>query len=701
MTDRDRASALVLMRNQWAEIRRRPDTLRYGGYYNIVSPHVSDTQGTLKENIDENGETPTLVIPFRPSLVQRYIDRARFECHNKGIANNFSILKGRRVGATTDTLLKYLSRCITRSGTKVAVIAQREPTALRINKELYDIYRNSFPLDVVVPIETSNKDSITFRSDDPQSELYSSGFFFTTANGTGIDKVRGMGCLLLHMSEVDFYDDPDAVVHALTATLFRVKSAELMCESTAEQGGSGYFSHRFEKGWALQGGCNIWEPGYKPFLSSFVAIFLPYFMDSLNTAELCPGVHWSDFKDTLDDYEKSCVEIMFNSYHFRNHIPASDLEIQALKHLAFRRAKLEAGIFYPVGMVKPLQGDTYRTQEQFATEYPLDPKEAVAGSGVKTVIPVHCFEWLETLIMEPILTGYLRVGASGVASLERDGSGWLRIYKYPWDTSGKLSSGFDPWAGTIGSNAGDMYDYSYLVVFDDETGEQVLEYQSQDPFPIMCRNVTEILKFCGYTSLQAQAAVDIRLPFFCEEANAVLGAPVSQHLIHSNCYPSWRIFREFDINDVNRRSTNKLGFSSTKHTKGKLVNNLRNFILDSYANKSNDRYNPKRTIIRSPIIFNQLKNFVQKPKDNHVYYEALEKGQESPKSKDDGVIALALRCWHSNKINVVDGKEGEITQKEALREFPDERALRIGAFNAMGSVKENMDTSDSYGNESI
>jgi len=695
LTDQDKLAVINKLKASWPEIRKRPDILKYGRYFRIPTAFKTDDSG----NITEVGEEDSLEQGYRPATHQTYLDRARLECYNKGIARNLAVGKGRRLGATEHTKLTFLSQAITKSGVQVAVVAQREATVKKLANGLYDIYRNSFPLEMLVPVDTHNAENVTFRSDNIATELHSSGFFFTTANAGGIERVRSMRALKMLMTEVDFYDNPGSVIHALADILDKSKMAELVRESTFESGGCGWYAQDFLNGWAAQGECNIWEEGYKAFVSSFVAIFLGYYTDSLNISELVPGCTWEDLKNDLDDYEKYSLATMMKSYHFLQHIPEKDREIRSLKHLGFRRAKLQAGVFYPTGLIKPLTGQTYRTKEEFCTNYPLEPKEAVSGGGIRTAVPEHVLQWIETLIKEPVFTGFIRTCMDGRIILEEDeGAGWLRIYKYPEECSGRFTSGFDPWAGTIGSNAGNMYDFSFLSVYDDETGELVLEYQDQCMLTMMLKTVPEILRFCGYSNHRVSSLSEQRLPHFCEESTNVVGAPVSQSLIYTNQYPTYKIFRETDENDVTRRSTNKLGFNTTKHTKAKLISNMVDFLLESYANRDSIIHNVRRTLVRSAITYRQLCNFIRRPEENHVYYEAKEKGKETEASKDDGVIALALRCYHAKKLYIVDGDYTEKPPDKGPQVFADERAERIGKLLAYSMPSEK---AEKYGDEAV
>lgn len=647
-------------RARWAKFKEDPDELITSGLLRLVSGHEVDKDGVFRRKTGIQGG---LVSPLLLTWPQQMMHRYPKWCAENDVPCSALLLKGRRVGASSYIQSRLFSSCITHSGIRNATVANSDHTAEQLLQMSRTYYAQLSGYNRLINTSENSKGKLTFRSEIPGFEVNDSSIVSSTASPDGLERLLGSGTLKLHLSEYAFYADPEKVEQVLSATIMRIPGAELWRES-ASNGENNHYGIEFISTWQKQNCLNFWEPGFTLSRdASSTALFFSFFCDPQNKASLLKGVHPVEFIESFDDYEKDLFFNIIIPYYMKQGLPRNMAEAEAIGNMGFRRAKLAK--HYPGGFVIP---DTYvfTDPRRFLSEYPASPEEAFSGTGLRTVLPADVIRWIKDTCQEkPLFEGYLTEGGvKGFTLTESDG-GDVRIFKWPWETSGNLSLSLDPNEGIEGEagSTGDNLrrDFSYASVFDLETGEQVAEICSQADDTTVSRKVYALLMFmaCQKNKDGNYEVSEKRLPFFTQEQ---AGPRIVNYILKDRGYPIERIYTDTSMRTTDMRAQRRLGWTNNSQSKGEAVKAFQEYLINGF----NSRHEPdakglKRRIIRSKRIAEQCGWFVVKPSPSgHNQYQALDKGNWTIQSKDDGVMSVVIDCW---------AQESRLTQGDSMFDY--------------------------------
>lgn len=662
------AQVEAVARAEWAKVKADPDYLITSGALRLVSGHEVDKDGNFKRKTGVGG----LFTPLRLTWPQQMMQAFPKWCRENDLPVSSIILKGRRVGASSLIQARLFSSCIANSGVRNAIVANSDISAENLLRMSRTYYAQLSGFNRFINTPENSKGKLTFGSNISGFEVADSSIISSTASPDGLERLLGSGTLKLHLSEYAFYSDPEKVEQVLSATIMRIPGAELWRES-ASNGENNHYGVEFISTWNKQNSLNFWEDGFRLATdAASTALFFSFFCDPQNKEPLLKGVHPVEFIESFDDYEKDLFFNVIVPYYLKKGLTRSMAEEEAIGNMGFRRAKLAK--HYPGGFVIP---DTYPFTDprRFKAEYPATPEEAFEGTGLRTVIPAEVIRWVKDTCKDPIFEGYLTEGGSKGFSLTESDGGDVRLWKMPWETSGNLSMSLDPNEGIEGEagSTGDNLrrDFSYASVFDNETGEQVAELCSQADDTTVARKVYALLMFMACTQEKDKNYVvsERRLPFFTQEQ---AGPRIVNYILKDRGYPIERIFTDTSLRTTDLRAQRRLGWTNSSASKGEAVKAFQEYLINGFNTRNEpEAKGIKRRIIRSKRIAEQIGWFVVKPSPSgHNKYEALDKGNWTVQSKDDGVMSVVIDCW-AQETRISNGDEmftidGETKKEEDL-----------------------------------
>ncbi|TXH15549.1 MAG: hypothetical protein E6R03_06975 [Hyphomicrobiaceae bacterium] len=629
----------------WARVKADPDYLITSGELKIISGYEVNDKGEFKRKTGSGG----LISPLNLTWPQQQLHRFPKWCRERNLPVSAITLKGRRVGASSYVQARLFSSAIAHSGVKNAVVANLDESAQNLLRMSRTYFSQLTPINRFISTPENSTKRLLFHSDAPGFEVFDSAIVSSTASPEGLERLLGSGTLRIHLSEAAFYSDPEKIELVLAATIMRIPGAEVWKES-ASNGENNHYGLEFMSAWKKQNDSNFWDDSFhQPSDASTTAIFFSFFADPQNRVKLLPGVHVSDFLDSFDEYEKDLFFNVIIPYYLKQGWTRQMAEDAAVENMGFRRSFLPK--HYPGGFVTAQQM-TYTDARRFKAEFPASPEEAFEGTGLRTVLPAEVLRWIKDTCREPIFEGFLQEGGAKGFSLTESDGGDVRIFKWPWETSGNLSMSLDPnegiegEAGTTSDNL--KRDFSYAVVFDDESGEQVAELVSQADDTSVARKVYALLLFmASVKSLEGSSykVEDRRFPFFTQEQ---AGPRIVNYVVKERGYPLERVYVDSSMRSTDMRQQRRLGWTSTPASKAEAIKAFKEYMINGFTTRHEDgRAGVKRRIIRSRRLAEQMSWFVVKPSPSggHSKYQALDKGNWSAQSKDDGVMATVIDCW--------------------------------------------------------
>lgn len=627
----------------WRKVKADPDFLITSGELKVVTPMYVDDKGELHKKTGIGG----LISPLRLTWPQRKLHMFPQWCNERGLPVSSIVLKGRRVGLSSYVQARLFSSAISSSGVKNAVVANVEDSAKNLLRMSRTYYAQLTGVNRLIMSMPNNESQLGFASQDKDFEVSDSSILCSTASPEGLERFLGSGTLRVHLSEAAFYDDPEKVEQVLSATIMRIPGAEVWRES-ASNGENNHFGVEFLTQWRRQNNSNFWDPTFNlNENSSNIAIFFSFFSDPQNRVPLRAGKSQADFIENFDEYEKDLFFNIVVPYQMSIYPDRHVAYEIAIQNMCFRRSVLPR--HYEGGFAAMNHPFPLTEKSRFKAEYPATPEEAFEGSGLRTVLPPDVLLWTRESCLPPVFEGYLSEGGVKGFTLTESVGGDVQLWKMPWETSGNLSLSLDPNDGIEGQGAGDNQrrDYSAATIWDNETGEQVAEFRSQDTDTDVARKIYALLTFMATVKTDGgvYSVSERRLPFFTQEC---AGPRIVNYCVRDRGYPLERVYIDTSMRSTDIRPQKRLGWTSTSASKPEAVKAFKEYMLNGYETRAErGARGIKRRIIRSRRLADELGWFVVKPaaSGGHSKYEALDKGNWTPTSKDDLVMSLVIDCW--------------------------------------------------------
>ena len=634
-------------RNLWRKVKENPDYLITSGELKLISSFEVDEKNEFHRKTGVKG----LITPLRLTWPQQKLHEFPKFCHENDLPVSAIINKGRRVGLSSYVQARLFSSAIANSGVKNAVVAHLEESAENLLKMSRTYYAQLSPVNRFIFGNPNSKSVLGFRSDDPDFAVSDSQIMCSTASPDGLERFLGHGTLRVHLSEAAFYNDPEKIEQVLAATIMRLPGAEVWRES-ASNGENNHFGSTFLWHWKNQNSCNYWDKSFQfNKTPGMIALFFPFFADPQNRAALRKGVSDVDFIDNFDDYEKDLFFNVVIPHWVKEGFSPTEAYRIAVQNLAFRRSFLPT--FYDNSLIAAAAPLSYTDKRTFKSEYPATPEEAFEGTGMRTVLPPEVITWCKETAnaATPVFEGYISEGGVKGFNLTESEGGDVRIWKWPWETSGNTSFSLDPNDGIEGEggSGGDNMrrDFTAGSGWDNESGEQICELHSQETDTDVSRKVYALMMFmsCTKTPEDRFVANERRLPFFTQEC---AGPRIVNYCVRDRGYPLEKVFIDTSMRTTDIAPTKRMGWTNTSSSKPEAVKAFKEYMVNAY-NSRHQQGNAgiKRRIVKSKRLAEELSWFVVKPSPNsgHSKYEALEKGNWKGTSKDDLVMSLVIDCF--------------------------------------------------------
>lgn len=340
------------------------------------------------------------------------------------------------------------------------------------------------------------------------------------------DTSRSFTLTSFHGSEVAFWDRPET----LLATLQCLPPAvDTFCflESTANgKIGNGEL---FYKEWQRASAGE----------SDFTPVFLPWFI----MPEYClPGIVVTD----LDGEEQA----------MRDTLNLTDGQ------LAWRRWCIRA----------LCEGKV----DKFRQEYPTTPDEAFIASGRPFFGPEQLY-WIKDTLEEPIRGN---IDVNGVFTNDRHGP--VRVWKEPQPHHSYII-GCDSAMGLVGKASFSM---STMQVLDQDSMEQVAEYEASTPPHILAKHLVGLGKYY-YNALLAP------------EVTASGGGGGREVLVYVQQLNYWNLYRMTKADQIGQKRANQYGWETNTRTRPRMIARIQEAIVE------------QSVTIHSSLLLSQLQNFGQ------------------------------------------------------------------------------------------
>lgn len=695
--------AVEALERAWPEFRRSPRKLVESGLLFLPSPYqVTESGLVISTDLGANG----MISPMRPNSIQKLTYDGIDFMRSQDLAVSIIANKPRRAGFSTGWLALFFAHLITRKGVKAALMAHMMEPARQLLQYIHTFYDEFSLIHPFVKCFPDSESEIGFESRGHNVfDVVKSKCVPVAATPKAVEGLRSQGVLLLGFTEVDFYQDPEAVVRSSTATLDDHPEAVSLIESTVQGKTGTFFGDTILDCWEAQGRVNFWDrdlEGKKLIRvgrADHLAMFFPFYVDLRNVGRLMPGVSVEEFEASWDDREREVYRMAWQ-YHFHRLARKFDESRNwAVGNVAFRRARLQQ--FYKAhrGMVRPSGKIRYASKQDFESEYPTSLEEALGGAGDGRVFVAEALRHAEETVRDPIWRGRVRdCGQRRFRLVSGDEELWL--WKWPWECDGLMHIALDPNEGQeTEPEAGREFagDFNWAFVKDMITGEQIMSYVSKKPHWAVVKDIVTLARWMGSTPDSRESArvtgnqvsygppADRRAPWLTPETT------IPTHLCHealSTGYPAGRLYREqFDSGGQRRRgATYGLKMQNKKEATVRAAQEL--LETARRTREMEGGCGMPRTIIRDRRILEQMRWFVRKERPGLTpKFQAANKSGRTEQSIDDGVVAMCIEAYAHQQLvraglvehgaKAVDGEdEGEPEEnrvKEAMRLMLDGR----------------------------
>lgn len=461
-------------------------------------------------------------IPFRLNAPQRRVLALIESQRTRRLPIRIIMLKARQWGGSTliQMVMAWI-QCVHHRNWNSLICAHVKDTAATI-RGMYTKMLASYPEDMWT--EEAKPQFKPFERSVNTRIIHGRGCKVTVGSSESQDAVRGLDCVMAHLSEVAFWtsgttNSPEGLIRAVCGSIARVPDSLIVLESTAN--GVGNFFHsewlRAERG-----------------ESDKLPVFVPWYEIEIYKA---PVADPDTLLESLDDYERGLLKL-----------GCSPEQIQ------WYRDKLSE----------------YPSRELMAAEYPTTPAEAFTNTG-RGVFSMEKIEALREGCREPKAVGELSTGGSGYGALTvkgfvPDSKGCLKVWSFP-DRSCRIVDRYVV-AVDIGGRS-TASDFSVIAVID-RCGSQglpevVAQWRGHIDHDLLTWKAASIAQWYGEAllviesnTLESENTEGEHGLFILSELNSV----------YHNLYRR----RTFD--KISSATEDRIGFHTNRATKSLVINNL-------------------------------------------------------------------------------------------------------------------------------
>lgn len=461
-------------------------------------------------------------IPFRLNAPQRRVLALIESQRTRRLPIRIIMLKARQWGGSTliQMVMAWI-QCVHHRNWNSLICAHVKDTAATI-RGMYTKMLAFYPEDMWT--EEAKPQFKPFERSVNTRIIHGRGCKVTVGSSESQDAVRGLDCVMAHLSEVAFWtsgttNSPEGLIRAVCGSIARVPDSLIVLESTAN--GVGNFFHsewlRAERG-----------------ESDKLPVFVPWYEIEIYKA---PVADPDALLESLDDYERGLLKL-----------GCSPEQIQ------WYRDKLSE----------------YPSRELMAAEYPTTPAEAFTNTG-RGVFSMEKIEALREGCREPKAVGELSTGGSGYGALTvkgfvPDSKGCLKVWSFP-DRSRRIVDRYVV-AVDIGGRS-TASDFSVIAVID-RCGSQglpevVAQWRGHIDHDLLTWKAASIAQWYGEAllviesnTLESENTEGEHGLFILSELNSV----------YHNLYRR----RTFD--KISSATEDRIGFHTNRATKSLVINNL-------------------------------------------------------------------------------------------------------------------------------
>jgi len=600
--------------------RGDPTALVESGMFRIMTAYGSDDLGGVSTTSSD------FIQPFNPTAEQRRLNVLPDYCRRNGYKPMVNLLKSRQIGASTNIQARFASKLLTCSGVRALTMAHKPNSARNIYQMSRDMLRN---LDEWLRPEFLYDSKELIEIALPRFGIKQSKMCVFSSTGS-FASIHGQGFLLVHESEVAYFENADEIHEALSAVSLASLDSEVWKETTAF-GHDPYFHPEFMSAWASQRGRNYWERGARMFKYPSASIFFPWHQNTTHKIlPLVPGVTVEAFVADLDEYERDLLKEKLLPFWTEDQRVSERVALeQSVKQLHWRRAKIP--FMYPnLPLGQVLQGSTLPKLELFNRQEPATVEEAFATTAGKTVLSPNDFAYMEETVRAPVQSGW--VDESGAFLTGRN---VLRVWEGPGEAGKDLIASIDPverlaYEDDTGNPSFEnswKRDFTCMTIWkrDDDRLTQVAEYHSQECLTVTRTDIYRILRWYWGDGERDE------WPFVVAEQQK--GTYLLHYLRSEMRYPLMRMARKVEESDVKGGGSFRLGFHTNASSKRAAVE------------EAQIRFSQRRIVVRSARILEQARFFVEKQgKRGNTLYQAAHKGAGTPQSKDDAIWTVCMAC---------------------------------------------------------
>lgn len=217
------------------------------------------------------------------------LDKGWLQYQKDGTPLREFILKARQQGISTLCESRLFQKVHTKPGTNALVVAQDDEATSTIFQMARTFY-SYLPAPLQPQIRNSNARELLFQNPDGRGGLNSS-IKTQTAGWKNIG--RGKTIHHLHLSEVSYWPQPEAVTDGLFEAVPSSGDTSIIIETTAEGLGS----------WAYNAWLSAKEARENKSSSHFAPVFIPWFLHPDYAMSLLPGTEFApEDKDFKEEY---------------------------------------------------------------------------------------------------------------------------------------------------------------------------------------------------------------------------------------------------------------------------------------------------------------------------------------------------------------------------------------------------------------